>query len=113
MKEQVKISINNLNFYYHKNQAIKALNLEVKTNEILAIFGPANSGTTTLLRTINRMNDFTPGMRINGEIFLDGKNIYSPGFSLTSPVIASKAVFIEAKVGTTIDKFSCTVVAAN
>ena len=82
MKEQVKISINNLNFYYHKNQAIKALNLEVKTNEILAIFGPANSGTTTLLRTINRMNDFTPGMRINGEIFLDGKNIYSPGFSI-------------------------------
>src|SRR5271157_4861321 len=82
MKEQVKISINNLNFYYHKNQAIKALNLEVKTNEILSIFGPANSGTTTLLRTINRMNDFTAGMRITGEIFLDGKNIYSPGFSI-------------------------------
>ncbi len=82
MKEQVKISINNLNFYYHKNQAIKALNIEVKTNEILSIFGPANSGTTTLLRTINRMNDFTAGMRINGEIFLDGKNIYSPGFSI-------------------------------
>jgi phosphate transport system ATP-binding protein len=54
----------------------------VKANEILAIFGPANSGTTTLLRILNRLSDLTPGIHIDGEISLDGKNIYSPGFSV-------------------------------
>ena len=47
MTEQSKISIRNLNFYYNKTQVIKALNLEIKANEILGVFGPANSGTTT------------------------------------------------------------------
>jgi phosphate transport system ATP-binding protein len=82
MTEQEKISITNLDFYYRKNQVIKALNLLVKANEILAIFGPANSGTTTLLRTLNRLSDLTPGVHVDGEILLDGKNIYSPGFSV-------------------------------
>jgi phosphate transport system ATP-binding protein len=82
MTEQEKISITNLDFYYRKNQVIKALNLVVKANEILAIFGPANSGTTTLLRTLNRLSDLTPGVHVDGEILLDGKNIYSPGFSV-------------------------------
>ena len=82
MTEQIKISINNLNFYYHKIQAIKSLNLTVKANEILSIFGPANSGTTTLLRTLNRMSELTSGTHFEGEIFIDGKNIYSPGFSI-------------------------------
>ena len=54
----------------------------MKANEILAIFGPANSGTTTLLRTLNRLSDLTPGVHVDGEILLDGKNIYSPGFSV-------------------------------
>ena len=48
----------------------------------MAVFGPANSGTTTLLRTLNRMRDLIPGAHMDGEIFLDGKNIYSPGFSI-------------------------------
>jgi len=82
MTEQAKISIKNLNFYYHKNEVIKAFNLEVKANEILAVFGPANSGTTTLLRTLNRMWDLIPGAHMEGEILLDGKNIYSPGSSI-------------------------------
>jgi len=63
MTEQTKIAIKNLNFYYHKNEVIKAFNLEVRANEILAVFGPANSGTTTLLRTLNRMWDLIPERR--------------------------------------------------
>ncbi len=82
MTEQAKIAIKNLNFYYHKNEVIKAFNLEVKANEILAVFGPANSGTTTLLRTLNRMWDLIPGAHMEGEVLLDGKNIYSPGSSI-------------------------------
>jgi len=80
---QSKISIRNLHFYYNKNEVIKALNLEVRANEILAVFGPANSGTTTLLRTLNRMSDLAAKVRIEGEIFLDGKNIHSPEISIT------------------------------
>ena len=83
MAEQSKISIKNLNFYYNKNEVIKALNLEVKANEILAVFGPANSGTTTLLRALNRMSDLDSGARMEGEIYLDGKNIHSPEISIT------------------------------
>ena len=83
MIEQAKISIKNLNFYYNKNEVIKALSLEVKANEILSVFGPANSGTTTLLRTMNRMTDLVSGARMEGEVFLDGKNIYSTDVNIT------------------------------
>ena len=83
MIENVKISIKNLNFYYYKNEVIKDLNLEVKANEILSVFGPANSGTTTLLRTLNRMTELVPGSRMEGEIFLDGKNIHSADANIT------------------------------
>jgi phosphate transport system ATP-binding protein len=83
MIDQTKISIKNLNFYYNKNEVIKALSLEVKANEILSIFGPANSGTTTLLRTMNRMTDLISGARMEGEVFLDGKNIHSTDVNIT------------------------------
>ncbi len=83
MSEQIKISIKNLNFFYHKKEVIKALNLEVRENEILSVFGPANSGTTTLLRALNRMTELTPGARMEGDILLDGKNIRASGVSIT------------------------------
>jgi len=83
MTEQAKIAIKNLSFYYHKNEVIKDFNLEVKANEILAVFGPANSGTTTLLRTLNRMSDLSSGAHMKGEILLDGKNIHSPDYNIT------------------------------
>ena len=83
MIEQIKISIRNLNFFYRKNEVIKALNLDVRENEILSVFGPANSGTTTLLRALNRMSDLTPGARMEGEILLDGKNIRAPGVNIS------------------------------
>jgi phosphate transport system ATP-binding protein len=83
MSEQVKIAIHNLNFFYKKNEVIKALNLDVRENEILSVFGPANSGTTTLLRALNRMSDLTPGARMEGEILLDGKNIREPSVNIS------------------------------
>ena len=82
MTEQSKISVKNLNFYYSKHQVIKNLSLEVKANEILSVFGPANSGTTTLLRTMNRMWDIIPGARMEGEVLLDGNNIYASNASI-------------------------------
>ena len=83
MTHQPKIVIKNFNFYYQKKQVIRDFNLEIIGNEILAVFGPANSGTTTLLRTLNRMCDLIPGSHMEGEILLDGKNIFAPDVSVT------------------------------
>jgi phosphate transport system ATP-binding protein len=83
MIPQPKIVINELNFFYHKKQVIRDLSLEINSNEILAVFGPANSGTTTLLRTLNRLCDLIPGTHIDGKILLDGKNIFAPDTSVT------------------------------
>ncbi len=83
MDNRAKINIKNLNFYYHDHQAIKDVSLDIKYNEIYAIFGPANSGTTTILKAINRMCDLIPGTRTEGEILLDGKDIRSPDFNIT------------------------------
>jgi phosphate transport system ATP-binding protein len=83
MIQQSKIVIKELNFYYEKKQVIRDFSLEIPANEILAVFGPANSGTTTLLRTLNRLSDLIPGARLEGEILLDGKNIYDPDINVT------------------------------
>jgi phosphate transport system ATP-binding protein len=83
MSEQTKISIRNFNFFYGKKEVVKALNLDIRENEILSVFGPANSGTTTLLRALNRMTDLTPGARMQGEILLDGKNIRSSEINIS------------------------------
>lgn len=82
MTQKSKILIKDLNFYYKETQAIKGLNLEIYENEILAVFGPANSGITTLLRSINRLGDLIYGTHLSGEILLDGKNIYDPNMNV-------------------------------
>ena len=83
MREQSKINIKNLNFYYGEKQVIKDLSLEIPKTEIFAILGPANSGITTLLRTLNRLCHLTPEARQEGEVFLDGKNIFDSDVSVT------------------------------
>ena len=77
MAYEAKLVVKNLNVYYKAIHAIKNLNITVMKNEILGIIGPANSGKTSFLRTINRLNDLVPDYRKEGEIFLDGKEIYS------------------------------------
>ncbi len=83
MIQKSKIEIKELNFYYQQKQVIKELNLEIPKNRILAVFGPAGSGITTLLRTLNRLSDLTVGARREGEILLDGKNIFDPDVNVT------------------------------
>jgi len=77
MDHDTKIDIKNLNFYFGKKQVIFNFNLKIPANEITAIFGPANSGVTTLLRTLNRLSDLSHEIHRDGEIFLDGQNIFS------------------------------------
>lgn len=83
MIQQSKIVIKDLKFYYKDKRVIHGLNLEVPKNEILALLGPANSGITTTLRTMNRLSDLTFGARPEGEIILDGKNIYDPDINVS------------------------------
>ncbi len=75
----VKIKTINLNIWFGHVQALKSLNLEVFKNEILSIIGPANSGKTSFLRALNRLNDLNSKMKANGSILLDGFDIYGQG----------------------------------
>jgi len=75
----LKMEIRNLSVYYKNFRAIKEINLPVYENRVLAIIGPSGCGKSTLLRALNRMNDLVPGARVEGEVLLDGENIYAPG----------------------------------
>jgi len=70
-----KIEISNLRVTYGQKEAIKGISLDVYENEILSIIGPAQSGKTTLLRVINRTIEFVPGVKVEGTVKVDGKNI--------------------------------------
>ena len=71
-----KIKVKNLSCFYSGKQALKNLNLTVEENEILSIIGPSNSGKTSFLRTLNRMNDMNVAFSRKGDIFLDNDNIF-------------------------------------
>ena len=74
-----KVYVKNLAVYYSKFRALADINLSVQEKRITAIIGPSGCGKSTLLRSFNRMNDLTPGCRVQGEISLDGSDIYAPG----------------------------------
>jgi len=78
-----KIIIKDLNFYYGEKQVIRDFNLKIAENEILSVIGPANSGITTLLRTLNRLCDLKPEAKATGEVLLNGKSIFDSGVSVT------------------------------
>ncbi|OGC22414.1 phosphate ABC transporter ATP-binding protein, partial [candidate division WOR-1 bacterium RIFOXYB2_FULL_37_13] len=71
-----KIKVENLNIYYSDREAVRNLNIEIAENEILGIIGPSNSGKTSFLKTLNRLNDLQDGFRYDGKILLDGKDVY-------------------------------------
>ena len=71
-----KISIKNMDLHYGDFHALKNVNLEIEANKITAFIGPSGCGKSTLLKSINRMNDLVEGCKIDGEILLDGKDIF-------------------------------------
>ena len=71
------VEVRNLSISYGDNLALRDVSLEVRENEIFGIIGPANSGKTSFLRALNRMDVFTPGMRVDGEVFVAGKDVRS------------------------------------
>ncbi|MCP4983317.1 MAG: phosphate ABC transporter ATP-binding protein [Gammaproteobacteria bacterium] len=71
----VKLRVRNLAIRYGSTTAISGINLEVRENEIFGIIGPANAGKTSFLKTLNRMNDFSSDMSVDGDIMFEGTNI--------------------------------------
>ena len=71
-----KISVKDLDLYYGDFKALKNINIEIEPNEITAFIGPSGCGKSTLLRCLNRMNDLVEGCRIEGNVLLDGTDIY-------------------------------------
>jgi phosphate transport system ATP-binding protein len=74
-----KIAVRNLNFYYGKAQALHNVSLEIPERIVMAFIGPSGCGKSTFLRTLNRMNDVIPATRVEGEVLMDGRDIYEPG----------------------------------
>ena len=71
-----KIEAKNVDFHYGTFHALKGINMNIEENEVVAFIGPSGCGKSTFLRLFNRMNDLIPGTRLEGEIDIDGRNIY-------------------------------------
>ena len=76
MGGKIKMETKNLNLYYGNFHALKNINLPIYENKITALIGPSGCGKSSFIRCLNRLNDLVPNARIEGEIILDGKNIY-------------------------------------
>lgn len=79
-----KFHIYDINFYFNNNKVLKQINFEIPANIILGIIGPSGSGKTTFLRALNRMNDLESGSRIEGQILLDGEDIYGSDYDVVA-----------------------------
>ena len=77
------ITARDLNLWYGANQALHHVNMEIPENQITALIGPSGCGKSTFLKTLNRMNDLVPGIRIEGEVVYDGHSIYDPSMDPT------------------------------
>ncbi len=74
--KDVKIKVNDLSLYYGEKQALNTISMEIPRNKVTALIGPSGCGKSTFLRSINRMNDLIPNVRITGEMLVEGIDIY-------------------------------------
>jgi len=77
MTEPSIFTVRNLDFYYGKSLALSKINMDIAPKQVTALIGPSGCGKSTFLRCLNRMNDTIAGARVQGEILLEGKNIYA------------------------------------
>ena len=71
-----KVEVRDLNFFYGTKRALEHISIEIPSNLVTAFIGPSGCGKSTFLRTLNRMNDVIAGTRVDGEVLIDGENIY-------------------------------------
>jgi len=83
MNGETPISIRNLSVYYGRRAALKNISLDIPARKITAIIGPSGCGKTTLLKSLNRLLDTVDGVRVEGEVLVDGEDIYGPRIEVT------------------------------
>ncbi len=81
--ENAILSARDLNLYYGENHALKNINIDIPANEITALIGPSGCGKSTFLRTLNRMNDLIPIVKIDGSLTYRGQEVYAPDQDVT------------------------------
>ena len=82
-KKSSKFYSQDLNLYYGENHALKNVSLDIEERQITALIGPSGCGKSTFLKTLNRMNDLVPNVKITGKVVLDGEDIYAKGVDVT------------------------------
>nr|WP_240458019.1 phosphate ABC transporter ATP-binding protein PstB [Halomonas socia] len=92
---QVKMSTRGVKVFYGDSQALHGIDLDIVENEVIAFIGPSGCGKSTFLRCLNRMNDTIPGCRVEGDVTLDGNDIYAPSLDV---------VLLRAQVGIVFQK---------
>ena len=94
-EQKLKIAARNVNVFYGAKQAINDVSIDISTGVVTAFIGPSGCGKSTFLRTLNRMNDTIAGCRVEGQIALDGQDIYASGMDV---------VELRARVGMVFQK---------
>jgi phosphate transport system ATP-binding protein len=84
-----RIEVNDLNVYYGKFKAVEDVTLSIEPRTVTAFIGPSGCGKSTFLRTLNRMHEVIPGARVEGEVLIDGNDLYGPG---VDPVLVRRQV---------------------
>ncbi|MCU1527531.1 MAG: putative transporter ATP-binding protein [Frondihabitans sp.] len=84
-----RIEVNDLNVYYGKFKAVEDVNITIEPRTVTAFIGPSGCGKSTFLRTLNRMHEVIPGAYVDGEVLIDGNDLYGPG---VDPVLVRRQV---------------------
>jgi phosphate transport system ATP-binding protein len=84
-----RIEVNDLNVYYGDFLAVEGVNINIEPRTVTAFIGPSGCGKSTFLRTLNRMHEVIPGAHVEGEVLIDGNDLYAPG---VDPVLVRRQV---------------------
>ena len=84
-----RIDVTDLDVFYGDKQALKDVSIDIHDDRVTAFIGPSGCGKSTFLRTLNRMHEVIPGAHVEGEVLIDGNNLYGPG---VDPVLVRRQV---------------------
>ena len=84
-----RIEVTDLNVYYSDFLAVEGVTMSIEPRTVTALIGPSGCGKSTFLRTLNRMHEVIPGAHVEGEVMIDGNNLYGPG---VDPVLVRRQV---------------------
>ena len=82
--KKTKISVKDLNLFYGDKQALKNISMDIPENKVTAFIGPSGCGKSTFLRVINRMNDLIDGVKVTGDVLVDGVNLYDKSLDVVN-----------------------------